>query len=54
MQIKEPGEFGLIDHIRKKFDGYHNDSVTGIGDDCAIIPKGEHLSLLSGGFTHFR
>ncbi len=46
MQVNELGEFGLIDQIRKRFEGYYNSSVTGIGDDCAIIPKNKFVSNL--------
>ena len=35
--LAELGEFGLIDRIRKMFPG--PDGVTGIGDDCAILPQ---------------
>lgn len=34
------GEFGLIEHIRQRFDDIPQQGMTGIGDDCAILPLG--------------
>lgn len=39
------GEFGLIDFIRRHF--CVPEGVTGIGDDCAVIPSGESDLLFS-------
>ncbi|MEX0928620.1 MAG: thiamine-phosphate kinase [Balneolales bacterium] len=48
MKLKELGEFGLIDQIKKRFEEDYTESVTGIGDDCAVIPKNEReLSLVT-------
>lgn len=38
------GEFGLIDQIRRRFGDIPLGGMTGIGDDCAIIPQGETRS----------
>ncbi|MEZ4910986.1 MAG: thiamine-phosphate kinase [Saprospiraceae bacterium] len=44
--IKELGEFGLIKHIKKNFDFTNENSLTGIGDDCAVIlAQGETIIL---------
>lgn len=39
MKIKDVGEFGLIDIIRRMQRGAE-EGTTGIGDDCAVIPAG--------------
>ena len=39
MDIKELGEFGLIERIRKMLGAPVPDGVTGIGDDCAVMPQ---------------
>jgi len=44
MKLKEIGEFGLIDFIRKGVKV--PEGVTGIGDDCAIIPQKDGLETL--------
>lgn len=38
------GEFGLIEQIRRRFGDIPLAGMTGIGDDCAIIPQGEDRS----------
>ena len=44
MKLKELGEFGLIDRIKS---GIHiPDGITGIGDDCAVIPCHNGKDLL--------
>ena len=42
--IKSLGEFGLIEQIKKNFSAPQG--VTGIGDDCAIIPQRDGLDTL--------
>lgn len=46
MKIKELGEFSFIKRIEKKF--LHNlpPGITGIGDDCAVIPNSQDQSFL--------
>ena len=46
MQLKELGEFGLIDWIRHEFASVPHGDCRGIGDDCAVIPCGSSESLL--------
>lgn len=47
LEIKELGEFGLIDRIRRKFPITHKNSVCGIGDDAAVMDAGDEYLLLS-------
>ena len=37
IRLADLGEFGLIERIRKRFPA--PDGVTGIGDDCAVLPQ---------------
>jgi len=46
MDLKELGEFGLIDIIRQNAAKATNPNTTGIGDDCAIIPQRSGLDTL--------
>lgn len=46
MNVSGFGEFGLIDRIADLFEGLIPSGVTGIGDDCAVIPMGGDESLL--------
>lgn len=45
LEIKQLGEFGLIDRIRRKFTVNHPNSVYGIGDDAAVIDAGKDFLL---------
>jgi thiamine-monophosphate kinase len=45
--IRELGKFGLIDHITKQASLVNSSTVTGIGDDAAIIDSGQLLTLVS-------
>lgn len=47
LEIKELGEFGLIDRIRAGFSSKNATTVFGIGDDAAVIDGGEALFLIS-------
>ena len=46
-EISQLGEFGLIDRIREKFTLVNRTSLTGIGDDAAVIDAGEDNILVS-------
>ena len=46
-EISQLGEFGLIDRIRTQFSLKNPTSMTGIGDDCAVIAAGEDCILIS-------
>lgn len=45
--IGEYGKFGLIEHLAKKVIIGNNSTVSGIGDDSAVIESGENLTLVS-------
>lgn len=45
--ISTLGEFGLIDHIASNFTLQNPSSLTGIGDDAAVIDAGSDVILLS-------
>lgn len=56
MKLSELGEFGLIAKIRERFPA--PDGMTGIGDDCAVLPQNTgHQTLVSTDMlvegTHF-
>ena len=46
MKISDTGEFGFIDRLASSFKGLLKDGITGIGDDCAVIPKNETESYV--------
>lgn len=46
MKLKEIGEFGFIERFKPSFDHLITNGITGIGDDCSIIPTGEDKDLL--------
>lgn len=46
-EIKELGEFGLIEKITEKFSSQNESSKIGVGDDAAVIDCGKDYLLLS-------
>ncbi len=46
-EISQLGEFGLIEYISKKFTAKNESTLTGIGDDAAVIDAGSDYILLS-------
>lgn len=46
-EIKQLGEFGLIDRISKSFTLSNHSSLLGIGDDAAVIDAGDNCLLLT-------
>jgi len=44
--ISELGEFGLIDHLTENFDLKNSTSLTGVGDDAAVINVSDDEALL--------
>ena len=46
-EIKQLGEFGLIDRLSQKFTLTNPSSKTGIGDDAAVIDIGDEYLLIS-------
>jgi thiamine-monophosphate kinase len=45
-ELSELGEFGLIDHLTKKFENKNSSTIKGIGDDAAVIYLNENESQL--------
>jgi thiamine-monophosphate kinase len=45
--ISEYGKYGLIRHITKDIKTENKSTVTGIGDDAAVIDSGKNLTLVS-------
>jgi len=45
--ISEFGKYGLIDHITKDFKPQNKSTITGIGDDAAVINSGKNLTLVT-------
>ncbi len=46
-ELSDLGEFGLIDRIKSKTQIYQNTTITGIGDDAAVIDSGDYYTLVS-------
>ena len=46
-EIKELGEFQLIDKLTEGFSLQHDSSILGIGDDAAVIDAGDHYQLVT-------
>jgi thiamine-monophosphate kinase len=47
LTIAELGKFGLINHITKKAIPKKSSTITGVGDDSAVIDSGKNLTLVS-------
>ncbi|MBI9033270.1 MAG: thiamine-phosphate kinase [Bacteroidales bacterium] len=46
-ELSDLGEFGLINHLTKNIKPKHENTLMGIGDDCAVIDHGDHVSLVT-------
>lgn len=46
-ELNALGEFGLIDRIKSKFTTQNPETITGIGDDAAVIDLGDKYMLIS-------
>lgn len=46
-EIADLGEFGLIKHLSEKFDNVQESTVKGIGDDAAVIDRGDYYEIIS-------
>jgi thiamine-monophosphate kinase len=46
-EINQLGEFGLIDHLTKSFENQNKSTIKGIGDDAAVIDRGDYFELIS-------
>ena len=47
MNISKLGEFGLITHLTKDIKPRNSSTVTGIGDDCAVLHNGDTETLVT-------
>lgn len=45
--VNELGEFGLIDHLTKGVKTQHESTITGIGDDAAVLKYGDKHIVIS-------
>jgi thiamine-monophosphate kinase len=46
-ELEQLGEFGLIRHIAQNFALQQATTIKGIGDDCAVIDRGDHVELIT-------
>ena len=46
-EIKELGEFGLIERLTNNFESVNDSSKVGVGDDAAVLDCGKDYMLLS-------
>lgn len=46
-ELESLGEFGLINHLAASFENQQTSTVTGIGDDAAVIDAGDQYLLVS-------
>ena len=46
-ELKELGEFGLIDHLTRDTKIHHKSTVHGVGDDAAVIDAGDNYMLVT-------
>jgi thiamine-monophosphate kinase len=46
-QLSELGEFGLIKRLTENIPHYHKSTITGIGDDAAVIQYGNSLQVIT-------
>jgi len=46
-ELKELGEFGLIDHLTRNIKIKKHSTITGVGDDAAVIDNGKNVTLVS-------
>jgi thiamine-monophosphate kinase len=46
-ELSSLGEFGLIEHLSKHITTSRANTVKGIGDDCAVIDRGDYFELVT-------
>ncbi len=46
-ELSDIGEFGLIEHLTKGIELKNKSSIKGIGDDAAVIDRGDHVEVVS-------
>ena len=47
MEIKELGEFGLINRLTKDIQPINNSTIMGVGDDAAVLHYSDKETLVS-------
>ena len=45
--LSEMGEFKLIEHLTRGAKTHHQDTLKGVGDDCAVIANGDQLTVVT-------
>jgi thiamine-monophosphate kinase len=50
IELESLGEFGLIDHLTKGLQSAHKSTVTGIGDDAAVLGEGAVKTVITTDF----
>ena len=45
--LSEFGEFKLIEHLTQGTEIHHEQTIKGVGDDCAVLDKGEELTVVT-------
>lgn len=46
-ELSSLGEFGLIEHLSEHISINHANTTKGVGDDCAVIDRGENYELIT-------
>ncbi|MBL0339666.1 MAG: thiamine-phosphate kinase [Bacteroidetes bacterium] len=46
-ELSDLGEFGLISHLAANIKSKNLKTIKGIGDDCAVIDRGDHFELVT-------
>lgn len=46
-ELNELGEFKLIDHLTQDLKTHHKNTIKGVGDDAAVIDRGDHFEVIS-------
>ncbi len=46
-ELSQLGEFGLIEHLTKDLKTTQASTIKGVGDDAAVIDRGDHYELIS-------
>lgn len=46
-ELSEFGEFKLIDHLTQHIEHVQKSTVKGVGDDCAVIDRGNHFEVVT-------
>ncbi len=52
MEIKDLGEFGLINRLTKDIQPINNSTIMGVGDDAAVLHYSDKETLVSSQMFH--